>query len=85
LEQAIEGYCRRYKGLFPGIANLAPLAIRWILDHPEFSTIIPGASKPEHLESNLKATSLPRMTEDQSKGIDGIYNEKNKPLVNHLW
>lgn len=73
------------KGLFPGIANLARLAIRWILDHPEVSTVIPGASRPEHLESNLKAASLPCLTEDQLMGIDGIYSEKIKPLVHHLW
>jgi predicted aldo/keto reductase-like oxidoreductase len=31
------------KGLFPDQENLAPLALRWILDYPEVSTIIPGS------------------------------------------
>jgi len=73
------------KGLFPEESNLAPFAIRWILDHPEVSTVIPGASKPEHLESNLNAASLSSLNEDQLKGINRIYQDNIKPLVHHLW
>ena len=42
------------KKLFPEENNLAPIALRWILDYPQVSTIIPGASKPEHLASTFR-------------------------------
>ena len=38
--------------------NLAILAMAWILQHPEISCVIAGASKPSQLENNLKASGL---------------------------
>ena len=47
------------KDLLPGDAPLAQKSIRWIIDHPAVSVIIPGASKVEHVRSNVAAASLP--------------------------
>ncbi|TPF96383.1 voltage-gated potassium channel [Bifidobacterium sp. UTCIF-39] len=38
--------------------SLAVLSLAWILQHPEISCVIAGASKPSQLESNLKASGL---------------------------
>jgi aryl-alcohol dehydrogenase-like predicted oxidoreductase len=73
------------KKVFPDQENLAPVALRWILDHPEVSTIIPGASKPDHLKSNLSSAELPQLTETSRRKVDEIYTERIKPLVHHLW
>jgi len=73
------------KRLFPDHENLAPLALRWILDHPEVSTIIPGASKLEHLKSNLSSAELPRLSEESRRKVNEIYTKRIKPLVHHLW
>ena len=73
------------KKIFPDQKNLAPVALRWILDHPELSTIIPGASKLEHLKSNLSSAELPRLSEQSHRKVDEIYTERIKPLVHHLW
>jgi aryl-alcohol dehydrogenase-like predicted oxidoreductase len=73
------------KGLFPDQENLAPLALRWILDYPEVSTIIPGASKLEHLKSNLSSAELPRLSEESRRKVNEIYTKRIKPLVHHLW
>ena len=73
------------KGLFPGVDNLAPSALRWILDHPEVSTVIPGASKQAHLESNLSAAGLPPLSAGQMSGIRDIYDRRVRSLVHHLW
>ena len=40
-------------------ATMADLALRWILDHPAATTIIPGATKPPHAAANTRATDLP--------------------------
>lgn len=73
------------KQLFPNHENLAPIALRWILDFPEVSCIIPGASKAEHLHSNLKATTLPALTAEQTQGIKAIYEKYIKKEVHQLW
>ena len=41
------------KKLFPDVNNLAPIALKWILNFNEIGCIIPGASKPEHIISNI--------------------------------
>jgi len=76
------------KRIFPGEAaagNLAPAALRWILDHPEVSTIIPGASKPEHLESNLSAGEMAPLSREVHEKTAAVYSQKIKPLVHQLW
>ena len=36
----------------------AQLAIAWLLSHPEVSSVITGATKPEHVASNAKAAEV---------------------------
>lgn len=75
----------RMKGLFPGEKNLAPRALQWILRFPEVSCIIPGASKVEHLYSNLSAPELPPLTDEQVNGMNAIYEEMIKAGVHQVW
>ncbi len=75
----------KMKALFPGEANLAPRALQWILRFPEVSCIIPGASKIQHLHSNLSAPELPPLTEAQVNGMNTIYEEMIKENVHQLW
>ena len=73
------------KKLFPGQPNLAPLALRWILMFPEVSCIIPGASKPEQLLSNLQTEELPVFTTAQMAAVRDIYDRLIRPQVHQLW
>jgi len=73
------------KMIFPQRENLAPIALRWILDFPEVSCIIPGASKVEHLKSNLQAVELPSLTEDEKVAVNHIYDKYIKKHVHQLW
>nr|WP_217625519.1 aldo/keto reductase family protein [Bifidobacterium callimiconis] len=51
--------------------SLAVLSLAWILQHPEISCVIAGASKPSQLESNLKASGLV-IPDDAMAEIEGI-------------
>lgn len=73
------------KAAFPGYENLAPVALRWVLMFDEVSTIIPGASRPAQVVSNLKAAILPSLTDEQWKAVEGIYKKYVKPSVHQLW
>ena len=76
---------KRLKSILPPADNLAPCAIRWILDHPEVSTVIPGASRPEHLHSNLAAASLPPLSDSVHRDIAALYESEIRDYVHHFW
>jgi aryl-alcohol dehydrogenase-like predicted oxidoreductase len=42
--------------LAPENVPLAQVALRWVLDHPQVSTVIAGVSKPEQLADNVAAS-----------------------------
>lgn len=67
-------------GLFPD-QRMAQWAIRWILDHPEVTTVIPGASKVSQVENNIAASDLPSLTEDVHNKLRSLYEEKIKPII----
>ncbi|RDC63982.1 aldo/keto reductase [Adhaeribacter pallidiroseus] len=71
--------------MFSDQENLAHVALRWILMHAAVSGIIPGASKPSQLISNLQALEVPDLTPEQLGGVKAIYEANIKPLVYYSW
>ena len=43
----------------PGDGTMAQKSLRWILDHPAVTVIIPGASRPQQAIDNIAAAALP--------------------------
>lgn len=64
---------------------LAQVALRWILMFDAVSTIIPGASKPEHIIANAKAAEMKPLTEEEMKKVEEIYNKYIRAQVHQLW
>ena len=73
------------KSAFPDSKNLALYALRWILMFDEVSCAIPGASRAEQVESNVQASDLIPLTEQEMKKVREIYRQYFKPTVHHLW
>ena len=73
------------KALFPENTNLAPMALRWILQHKAVSTIIPGASKPEQVSANVDVLNFPNLTEEELAKINAVYDKYIKKSVHQLW
>lgn len=73
------------KSLFGQRAPLAMIALRWILMFSEISTVIPGASKPEQVSENNRASELTALTPDEIQGVEDIYNRHIRQHVHHLW
>jgi len=73
------------KDLFPKFKNLAPVALKWILNFPEVSCIIPGASRTEHVLSNLSVYNIPDFSLDKILSMNNIYNKYIKKEVHDLW
>lgn len=73
------------KTLFPEVKNLAPLALQWILAFKEVSCIIPGASKVDHMISNLSVYDLPPLSPEKLSAMNKIYDLYIRKEVHHLW
>ena len=78
-EQGVE-FAEKIKGFFPD-DRTAQWALRWILDHPEVTTVIPGASKPSQVQSNVAASSLPPLSADVHQQLRKLYNQEIKPAI----
>lgn len=61
--------------------KMAQLALRWILDHKEVSVVIPGASKPSQVESNMAASDMKSLSVDVHEKLRALYNDEIIDLV----
>lgn len=57
------------------------LALRWILDHPEVTTVIPGASSPEQVASNASSSHLAPLSSDTHARLRELYNRRIRPEI----
>ena len=73
------------KGLVPGGATLAQLALRWILMFDGVSTIIPGGKNPKQVEDNCGSAALPPLTDSQMRAVRSVYDRYIKPHVHQRW
>ncbi len=53
--------------------KLSALALKWILMFPEVSCVIPGASSPDQVLSNIHAAELPPLSLEQMGQLKRIY------------
>ncbi|MBD3748475.1 MAG: aldo/keto reductase [Sphingobacteriales bacterium] len=72
------------KKLFPN-TSLALIALKWILQAPEISCVIPGASNIAQLESNLQVEQLSDLKEEEMRSIKEIYDYNIKKEVHQRW
>ena len=68
-----------------GTDQLAPIAIRWVLMHPEVSVVIPGASRASQVSDNVRAAELPPLTEAQMRAVREIYDRNLRAIIHPQW
>ena len=61
--------------------RMAQWSIRWILDHPAVTTVIPGASKISQVKTNMEASDLPSLQGEIHSKLRKLYDEKTKPAI----
>ena len=72
------------KKLFPN-SDLSLIALKWILQFEEISCIIPGASKMQQLESNMKVEKMDDLKTEDMAAIKAIYEQYIKADVHPSW
>jgi aryl-alcohol dehydrogenase-like predicted oxidoreductase len=70
--------------LDPGVP-LARFALRWVIDQPEVSTVIPGARTPEQVDGNVAAAALAPLRPDQLQGVRDVYDRLIAPHIHDRW
>ena len=64
------------KSLVPAEITMAQMALRWILDFPAVTTIIPGASNTDQVASNVSASSLPELSPELHAKLSSFYQNE---------
>ncbi len=70
--------------LDPGM-TLTEFALRWVIDQPGVSTVIPGARTPEQVRLNAASASLPPLRDSQLAGVRDVYDRLLRPHVHDRW
>ncbi|WP_328883807.1 aldo/keto reductase [Streptomyces sp. NBC_00299] len=63
----------------------AQLALRWIIQQPGVTTVIPGARTPEQVRANATAAALPELSGDTLSAIRDLYDRRIQDQVEHRW
>ena len=61
--------------------RMAQWSLRWILDHPEVTTVIPGATKIAQVKSNVAASDLQPLSGEAHYKLRALYDEKIKSTI----
>ena len=76
---------RRLAPLVPAGATMAQFALRWILDHPAVSVVIPGARNPAQARLNVEAAHLAPLSGETHEEVAAIYDELVRSTVHDRW
>ncbi len=71
--------------LTPAGATTAQLALRWIIDQPGVTTVIPGASRPAQALANAGAAELAPLDAATLDRLEAIYDERVREHVHAQW
>jgi aryl-alcohol dehydrogenase-like predicted oxidoreductase len=76
---------RELKPLVPDGATMAQFALRWIIDEPGVTTVIPGARNSKQVRANAAAATLTPLSNEQRAGVRDVYDRLIRPHVHHRW
>ena len=76
---------REVAALTPQGSSTAQLALRWLLDQPGVTTVIPGARSAEQARSNAAAAELAPLGEDLLDRLEAVYDDSVREHVHARW
>lgn len=76
---------RDLRGIVPAGTAMAGFALRWIIDQPGVTTVIPGARNRVQAQGNAAAADLPALTDEQQAAVREVYDRLVRPLVHDRW
>ena len=76
---------RELSALVDDDATLAQFALRWVIDQPGVSAVIPGARNAEQVSQNVAAAALEPLRADQLNGVRDVYDRLIREHVHDRW
>ncbi|WP_090034733.1 aldo/keto reductase [Cellulomonas marina] len=76
---------REVASLTPAGATTAALALRWIVDQPGVSTVIPGARTPDQARANAAAAALAPLDAATLDALRDVYDRSIREHVHDRW
>jgi aryl-alcohol dehydrogenase-like predicted oxidoreductase len=76
---------RDLRGIVGPDVAMAQFALRWIIDQPGVSAVIPGARNADQARSNVAAADLPPLTDEQQAAVQEVYDRRIREHVHHRW
>src|SRR3954454_19191650 len=76
---------RRLRPLVPSGMTMAQFALRWIVDQPGVTVVIPGARNAEQARSNAAAADLAPLPAETHAAVKAVYDELIRPAVHDKW
>ena len=76
---------REVARLAPAGTLTAQLALRWIVDQPGLSTVIPGARNVEQVRANVASADLAPLGDDMLDRLRDVYDRDIREHVHDRW
>jgi aryl-alcohol dehydrogenase-like predicted oxidoreductase len=76
---------REFAALAPAGATPAQAALRWVIQQPGVSTVIPGARNATQAEQNAAAAALPPFSDSDLAAIADLYDRRIRAQVHDRW
>ncbi|MCC3649993.1 aldo/keto reductase [Streptomyces sp. S07_1.15] len=74
-----------FAGLAPEGATPAQTALRWIIQQPGVTSVIPGARSPEQARANAEAAALPPLPRPVLDAVRELYDRRIRAQVHSRW
>ncbi|WP_344827834.1 aldo/keto reductase [Actinocorallia longicatena] len=74
-----------FSALAPEGATPAQTALRWIIQQPGVTTVIPGARNPAQARANAEAAALPALPAETLTAITELYDRSFRAQVHPRW
>jgi aryl-alcohol dehydrogenase-like predicted oxidoreductase len=76
---------QEFAALVPEGTTPAQAALRWIIQQPGVTTVIPGARNVTQARANSAAADVPPLSDDVLAAIEDLYNRRIKAQVHSRW
>jgi aryl-alcohol dehydrogenase-like predicted oxidoreductase len=74
-----------FAALAPDGVTPAQLALRWIIDQPGVTTVIPGATTIDQVRANSRAAAVPALSQATLTAIQDLYDRRIRSVVHNRW
>jgi aryl-alcohol dehydrogenase-like predicted oxidoreductase len=68
-----------------GAATTAQAALRWVIQQPGVTTVIPGARSPEQARQNAAAAAVPPLSQHALGQIEELYDKYFRAEIHSRW